>query len=423
MINEYLKFGKKLSLASIFFVIIGYLMVSFSFVIPASAMSGNMEKSADLLSRENCTPQEPRSNKVLDNYTDSLMLLQAAYAGEESIFDKGVGVYFNLIDDMRPYESLLAEYLNEDEGGVRSSRFTHYWQGYLIFLRPLLVLTDYGMIRILNGGALSALIIVVILLLVKYLPRALIPFGLCVLLAAPTAICNNMNFSSICYISLIGIILLFLNPKHCFDDGGVRYLFFGIGVATTYFDYLTAPTAPVSLLLAILCMQREDSDKRLRLMIECFFFWSFGYAAMWLGKWVIALVVKRQEFLNSLLYHLTMRFTKSSLTNESVTRIGTLNLNLNVLFENRYIDYLLVVYGLILIGNNLHNRRRITYKKADTFLLMFIPGLIGVFWILILTNHSNVHYWFTYRTLIPCVFCILCALDLGDINKGVMNTI
>ena len=299
MIDEYLTLAKKMALVSIIVMIIGYLMVSLSFVIPSSSMISNMKKSAELLSMEECTPYEPRSNKVLDNYTDSLMLLQAAYAGDESIFDKGVGVYFNLIDDMRPYESLLAEYLNNDERGVRSTRFTHYWQGYLIFLRPLLALTDYGMIRMLNGVALSFLTLIVILLLVKQLSKALIPFCLCVFLAAPTAVCNNMNFSSICYISLIGIILLFWNPKHCFDREGVRYLFFGIGLATTYFDYLTAPTVPLALLLALVCMQREDSDRRLKLMIECLFCWGFGYASMWLGKWVIALIEKRQDFNNA----------------------------------------------------------------------------------------------------------------------------
>jgi len=419
MIKEYLKLGKKLGLASIIVIIIGYLLVSFSFIIPSSAMSGNMEKSAELLYQEECTPHEPRSNKVLDNYTDALMLLQAAYAGEESIFDKGIGVYFNLIDDMRPYESLLAEYINKDEGGVRSTRYSHYWQGYLIFLRPLLVLTDYGTIRILNGVALSVLSIIAALLLIRFLPRALLPFCLCALLAAPTAVCNNMNFSSICYISLLGMILLVWNPKHCFDGERVRYLFFGIGIATTYFDYLTAPTATLSLLLAILCLQRENSDKRLKLMIECLFCWSFGYAGMWLGKWGIALIIKKQEFLDQLVSHLTIRFSKTSLTNESVTRIGTLNLNLNVLFENIYIDYLIGAYGLILIIYNLYNRRRITNKRTDTLLLLFIPGLIGIAWILVLTNHSNVHYWFTYRTLIPCVFCILCALDLGGIAEGV----
>lgn len=419
MIRESLRLGKKLSFAVIIFVIIGYLMVSFSFSIPSSAISDNMKKSAELLSKEVCYPHELRSDKRLDNYTDSLMLLQAAYAGDESIFDKGVGVYFNLIDDMRPYESLLAEYLDHDEGGVRSTRYSHYWQGYLIFLRPLLALTDYGTIRILNGVALSVLTIIAMILLIRFLPRAMIPFFMCMLLAAPTAVCNNMNFSAICYISLIGIILFLWNPKHCFDGEGVRYLFFGIGVATTYFDYLTAPTAPLSLLLAILCMQRENSDKRLIFMIECLFCWGFGYAAMWLGKWGIALIVKRQEFLNSLLYHLTERFSKTSFTNESVTRVGTLSRNLNVLFENIYIDYLVAAYGFILIIHNLYNRRKILSKRIDTFLLLFIPGLIGIAWILVLTNHSNVHYWFTYRTLIPCVFCILCALNLGGIAEGV----
>ena len=157
-------------------------------------------------------------------------------------------------------------------------------------------------------------------------------------------------------------------------------------------------------------------------MIECLCCWCFGYAAMWLGKWGIALILKRQEFLSQLVSHLTTRFSKTSLTNESVTRIGTLNLNLNVLFENQYLDYLIGAYSFILIINNLYYRRRIPYKRTDTLLLLFIPGLIGIFWILILTNHSNVHYWFTYRTLIPCVFCILCALDLEGIAEWIMNT-
>lgn len=59
----------------------------------------------------------------MDNFTDGIMISQASAARERNVLRQALEV----------------------------QGYTYYWHGYIIILRPLLLLFDYAQIRVLNG--------------------------------------------------------------------------------------------------------------------------------------------------------------------------------------------------------------------------------------------------------------------------------
>ena len=166
--------------------------------------------------------------------------------------------------------------------------------------------------------------------------------------------------------------------------------------------------------LALVCLNEKRTWKSL---IFCGVFWGIGYAGMWAGKWLIALISMKSEFFDDLTMHLHL-WTAAELPekSEEISRIETLNKNLRALFNSMEIDIALLVYSVAALLNTTLKRKDLTVVRIDSSLSLFLPGVIGIAWILVLASHSNVHTFFTYRTLAPCVFCMLCALNIGGFS-------
>lgn len=105
---------------------------------------------AEVLEQEGVFPSLTKlCTSQLDNWTDSTMLLNAAYAGDESTIDKAMMVYCRRIEEKNPYESLIEEYINGETDTYVNS-YGRYWHGYLVFLKPLLCIFNYRNIRQIN---------------------------------------------------------------------------------------------------------------------------------------------------------------------------------------------------------------------------------------------------------------------------------
>ena len=59
-------------------------------------------------------------------------------------------------------------------------------------------------------------------------------------------------------------------------------------------------------------------------------------------------------------------------------------------------------------------RDQATIQDAKARLALLIPALIPMLWILVVSNHSWNHTWFTYRTLAPSIFSLLSLLSPFD---------
>ena len=392
-------------------IIAGYALLVIAYIIPVELMGQNQRESASLLANETAAMEDGISGRVIDNYADSVTLALATYPGKESVFEKAVHSYYLRTDA----QDLRQSFVDITLEGLSAERiaYARYWHGSMVFIKPMLVFLNDHEIRFLNTAVLIFLIIVTGVILIRKLPRCAIPFLLTMLLIAPTTVGRCFEYYWVVSITLITAILLLWNPGRWFSGDRVYLLFLGVGIATAYFDFLTAPTISLTIPLALLCVLRKD-EKRLKPMMLCIIYWGMGYAGMWGSKWLLAIIVERREFMESLTSHAGLWTSNTLPDTTKITRIGTLNKNFKTLFEDVYIDFPLACYMLLTVVWSIKKRKHITIQQINTCLYLYIPGLIGILWILIMASHSNVHTFFTYRTLAPCVFCVLCGLDLAD---------
>ena len=145
--------------------IVGLVLLLLVFLIPIDSIDRNVAASAELLQKEGTYPVlSDLFRSKLDNYTDALMLMEAADDSSTSILDRTLNIYNHRVGDYSPSESIVAHYL-EGEEYTETSSYARYWHGYLVVLKPLLTVINYGGIRILNAIAQILVLIVVCLLL------------------------------------------------------------------------------------------------------------------------------------------------------------------------------------------------------------------------------------------------------------------
>ena len=268
-----------------------------------------------------------------------------------------------------------------------------------------------------NTVVLFFFTIILLIFMQRKLTQATIPFALMMLLIAPTTVGQCFEYTFVCHIMLISSIAYLWNPKGFFLDERVYYLFLFSGILLAYFDLLTAPTITLTFPLALVCLKEKRSWKSL---VLCAVFWLIGYSGMWAGKWVIALISQRGEFLTPLIEKMIL-WTAPEMpdTGSAISRIGALNLNFAVLFQEKYVNMAMVSYGGVAIINSIINCRKLSLENINKCISLYFPVVICMAWILIMASHSAVHFVFTYRNLAPCMFCLLCALDLGNVTaKG-----
>ncbi|MBR1457458.1 MAG: hypothetical protein IJ594_09930 [Oscillospiraceae bacterium] len=402
-------------------VVLGVVLLLFSFLIPASCFQGRLAGAAAVLAQEDVYPLEDYSRRQMDNYTDSIMLLEADYDGPESLWAKAINVYRVGQKGHGPYKAVVDQTRLGDADAYRAS-YARYWHGFLVFLRPAYAMLGYLGIRHLNMLLQYALLTLLLLLLRWRCPQALLPFILTVLLLAPTAITRSLQFSSVYYVVLFTSLLLLWDPGELLAGDRAAYLFLLAGMATVYLDLLTYPTASLTIPLTLLCAREARGAcpprESLRRVLLCAALWFLGYGCMWAGKWLLAALLGGGDFLESLLNVIRTRSSATNGYNDHVSRTRALWVNVKMLFENRHLLLLTGFYAGAALLLRLRGLARRGAGADRRLLLFLIPAAIGPCWLLLLSNHSTIHCWFTYRTLAATVFSLLTALGLAAEARG-----
>ena len=145
---------KKVALKTVFHVLLGVLLGTFLLIlvykIPTDRIQENVRKSAlEIIQKEGLVPEITHiATSYLDNWTDSIMLGEAAHPNNNTpAFDAMQAAHYE--SDEYPDQSLVNWATNGTY--LRDRTYARYWHGYLIWLKPLLTVMDFGRIRILNG--------------------------------------------------------------------------------------------------------------------------------------------------------------------------------------------------------------------------------------------------------------------------------
>ena len=198
---------------------------------------------------------------------------------------------------------------------------------------------------------------------------------------------------------------------------GFFLFFFVVGMMENFFDFLTYPILTLGIPLILLLWMRVRDEKadlkdNLLFTIWSSISWGVGYALTWIAKWGITTVVLGVRYFIRNLSVIEYRLNGSE--EEPLDRIGTLQKNLKAwlnIRDNGMISWSKVVIVIAVIALIL-----LIWKKAKDMktILAYLPMLLVAaypyIWYLVMSNHSQIHYWYTYRNQVLTLFAGLIFL-------------
>lgn len=386
-------------------------------LIPNEKILGNM-----LTSAESYVTPDPFSfengkkfNAVADNYAD--VILQ--------------NILWNIKSDDPFVSSLDTKYFDGEEFGVNwgyyaalngyqpNTDYTRYWHGSVIFIRPLMTVTNVKGVKFIGFSAAMLLALTVLGLLVwkkQYFAAA--AFALSLICVQFYNVRLSLEYLPMANIAMISCICFICLEKK--GDTALTVLSVIFGAMTAFFDFLTIETLSVLLPLLLIFIIREQENRlgqlreNLLLSVKCGGCWAAAYAGTFLVKWTAATVVTGENKFEAAITSAEKRFVGTAEELPFFKQLFFAPLaNLSTMFggEER-VDGGRIVVGLLLTdlvfgGIYFIFRRRKTNKPVT--LICLILGLLPYLRYMVLNNHSYLHEFFTYRAQAASVLA-LCGI-------------
>ena len=261
MKNKWLKYV----LAPFISAVIGCICLALVSCIPQSLIQKNAEKSLEHIKMEPIYPSYINvcyNAYTMDNYTDTLILI----GGYNLRSDNIRSILTN--PSIRPYpdESDIKNSFEDTVNGKESnSTYVRYWQGFRIFIRPMMVIFPYFVLRQIVSWVFYGLMFLAIAAVAE---RKGIITSLCIgiplFLVNPSIVSHSLQFSP-CFIMAFVFILfiLFMENKNYI----AVFAFCIFGILTQFFDFYTAPflTCGLPLLVYLTLIDEKNNQNNHRI--------------------------------------------------------------------------------------------------------------------------------------------------------------
>lgn len=146
-----------------------FVLLFAAYCVPGAPVRRNIARSVPLLQQEGLYPEYFGFKLFqMDNYTDTIMLFEAATADETDPLTAMMRATTYNVDNFETMQDDLAGYLDARQNGddlpgdLDAFSYARYWHGYLIWLRPLLAFLSYGQVRLVQYVVLFALLALVL---------------------------------------------------------------------------------------------------------------------------------------------------------------------------------------------------------------------------------------------------------------------
>lgn len=385
------------------------VLMVFVYMIPHESIARNCLRSSITLAAEGNKPSVAGCPLLrVDNFTDALMLNMAYSADDGDALVASMANIFYTDDDMHVYERTMELFgaAPVTEGGYGLS-YARYWHGHQLILRPLLVLTDYAGILMLNALLLLAELAAVLWLAWRRLSHRLAMMLLAALLVvALPMVATCLQFAVCFHIALLAMMVLMLWPR-VLEDGNIALATFtAIGGLTAIFDLLTTPMLTLCLPLAV-CLLRQKRWQRTACVLRLASAWLVGYAVLWLAKCVTADVFTGEDVLGDFIANSTGRsLAGSGLLTEMLSERWGGTMALWLLAGMAVIIVVMATLCIILW----QRIRRTASGRRHSWLLVI--AALPLCWYVATLQHSVIHFWFVWRSLAATFFALLTFLTL-----------
>ena len=385
-----------------------------SALVPNSKIAKQLSDSAVTIMAEN--PQQPINNKIFhsikDNYADVVLL--GVIAGVDSNNPVVTSLNTRYYDGEDKGEA-YGLYCVVNNGAVSNRDYTRYWHGTMIFLRPLLTFLNLNGIKILNAVVLVLLVGINIALLWKKKQKAAAVIFAASLVAVE---CWYIPFSieyTIDFAVMLAVMPLFITLEK--DDKGLVLISAAVGTVTAFMDFLTVETITLLVPLMTAFFIRLDDNRanslkdNLRLFLFCGISWGGAYAATFAAKWLLASIATGGNMFAAAMSAAGERAVGS-------TRAGSLPMqiiyawgaNLSALFiTSKQIGFVPIIIGIPIFAVVLFfiAKKRFFHFKKETTPIFIAAAAIPFLRYALLSNHSLLHSYFTYRAEMITVMALL----------------
>lgn len=383
----------------------------------------------------------------VDNFTNAIMLMEAIYPAESDVLDSALVNRMWNLEGNSPIRTLMDGINTNRQADLnKDTKYGRYWHGYLIFLKPLLCVTNVGNIRLLNSYVQFLLFVIVFVLLYRRLGvRYVLAFAVTILAINPVTTALCFQNSTTLYVTLLGMIFLLLKNDWLAEKSRYVYFFLLLGICTAYFDLLTYPLVAFGVPLCLFVVLNKEKffpvpiKDAAKKIFRCAFGWGFGYAGMWASKWILATALTDYNALfdafgnaiYSKLSSVTVGATSGAgvptfaeyvkfllsptpalppgyFVKEQITILEVFQKNIFALFDTPFF-FIFGLFVLYMIFRLIRRKQKPAVNLNVAGIFAFAAALPFV-WYAAIIKHSYIHTFLVHRDLAVSIFAVACFL-------------
>ncbi|HBN57213.1 MAG TPA: hypothetical protein DD414_10600 [Lachnospiraceae bacterium] len=394
---------KKLVIILLVSILIGTAALCLVYCLPVKPMQAHMSETIDAFVQEGDNPFLIPGYKgsSLDNYTDAVMLCNAVFESDAPFYKAAMTVA-RAADEEEENQQALQRYLSSGKAD-KVGTYARYWHGYLVILKPLLLLMNYREIRFLNGVVSAGVFLLAVWGFYKRgMKKGMAAFLFAAASLFPVTIPYSLQFSSVYYTGMLACLAVLYQYEFFEEKKSWAYFFFVTGICTSFLDFLTYPVFTFGMpLILYMAIRRCGLKEEIVFTVKSGICWCLGYVGMWGGKWAVGSWLTKENIWLDALGTVELR-ASGEVSGENAVRILAVLRNFYIYFN---------LLGFLLAGLLLLWVVRQLYQYKERVCLYQIGWLLGVacipvIWYMAMANHSYIHYWYTFRSLSVSVFAV-----------------
>lgn len=411
------------------FVIVTFIQTGLLFltaIIPGNIINSNLKESADFLTDKELFFNIQNDNLAsrVDRYADSILLgIIYGYDHEHPLTSIMSSSYYHTDIANENYNLKDAVYNNL----APNYDYSRYWHGSTAYVKPMLIFFNLRQIYLINAVILIILLMAMIISIVKYISKgAAVCFFISAMAVSIWFVPFSLEYTWNFFIMIISSLIIMSGYRKTNSQNKLMTVFFVTGSMTAYFDFLTTETLTLLFPLILLVIMEYDAGKLdniksgLKACISATILWGIGYISCWLAKWTLASIVLKENAFASAFSNATIRMygeadnlSKLSQILGAIIRNLSCILPFNHIAKNGYAFCIIFYIGLLMIYYLVRNDNRSCILPR----LLILPAIVPYIRYIVMSNHSYIHYFFTFRAQMSTFFCIALIFYYGVDRK------
>lgn len=414
MKNQFSKINTIISVP-IIVIVIGYLLLVSVDLIPREWIDRQAWETAEILSEQGTYPMGFLDGFFLDNWTDAdCVSISINRSSTNPFYNALHGYEYGSADDPQPASIEALQSAVEGRATIILDH-SYLWNGFQIWLRPLLIrynITEIRMLMYIIMIVVSTLLCVM-LVIEKRNILGFIPFLISITFFNFQMESLSILFFNDLFIAIVGSIS-FLVLYRINDLKYTLEVFALIGAVVAFSSMFILPLTTLCFPLIVLFSLVRGCNDKLKKLVKYSISWLYGYSVVMISKLIISKIFIDAPGISRVASYLGKdKFTLYDRIYRTLIVINKIYIRSKV--ES---DFMLSALLMLMLFVILKKRDNLIHIK-DTWVLMVI-ALFPVLWCLVCTGHIG-HGW-TYWNYSVSIFAVMEIIwDMCDFRKDQFN--